>query len=109
MPAKTSKATSQTKMPEHLCCVTINYQSFLLPSDKGRQLVALMEKALSVKRTWREGQSGRLFELDDAHEIEYESVKHAQVVAPEPTAADVAAAGPLSLRHEPLKLEGKRS
>lgn len=103
-----SKPT-KPKMPAHLCCVTINYQSFLLPSDKGRQLVALMESAISCKRTWREGQSGRLFEFDDPHEVEYETVKAHQVVPTESAASPADMGSPLALLNEPLKLEGRRS
>lgn len=104
-----TKPPKPPKMPAHLCCVTINYQSFMLPSDKGRQLVALMESAIACKRTWRDGVAGRLFEFDDPHEVEYESVKPNQIVPSEGATKTADVGAPLALLNEPLKLEGRRS
>ena len=91
-----------SKAAQQMCCVRINYHALLLPSDKGRKLVELLEGALLVKQSYDDGP---YFELTgETPDVEYQTVKPGQVrhaTRKAPAAADV-----LQLGKEPLKLTG---
>ena len=73
-----------TKKPQQrLCCVSIDYHCLLLPADKGRKLVELLEDAVRVRQHF---DTGPVFVVEDAVQVEYHSVKPDQVRA-KPTGA----------------------
>lgn len=67
------------KPPQRLCCVSIDYHSLLLPADKGRKLVELLEDAVRVRQHF----DGRtpVFLIEEPVQVEYHSVKPDQVRA----------------------------
>ena len=67
------------KPPQRLCCVSIDYHSLLLPADKGRKLVELLEDAVRV-RQHHDGRTA-VFLIEEPVQVEYHSVKPDQVRA----------------------------
>lgn len=70
-------ATNPSKKPAAMCCVTIGYDDYLLPADKGMRLVDLMQHAVRCDRQYAEG---KIWIIDaDQPEISMTIVKPSQV------------------------------
>lgn len=95
-----SRTAAKPKPTAALCCVTINYVSFLLPAEAGLKVVALLRGAHACSADYDRGDHSRFYALGDELEVEYIAVKAAQVRAPR---ADIPPA-PLAIGREPLKL-----
>jgi len=62
--------------PEQLCCVSIDYQDFLMPAAVGMKVVELMQKAVSTERRFG---GGRQYSPGDQPVLRLELVKPAEV------------------------------
>lgn len=69
----------QTK-PVPLCCVTVGYQSFLMPAQLGMKLVDLMNSAVICQMDYQK--DGHCFTPKEQPRVEYVSVRPGQVIAP---------------------------
>ena len=93
-------AKPHPKGVQPLCCVRIDFHSLLMPADKGRKLVELLESAAQVRQRY---DGGAIYELTgDDLEVEYQTVKASQVRRP--ASSSGATQGLLPV--EPLKLTG---
>ena len=54
-------ATRAPKKPVTMCCVTIDYNDFILPADQGMRLVELMQQAMRCREEYVDG---RIYVLD---------------------------------------------
>lgn len=66
--------------PVQLCCVTIGYQDFLLPLDKGLKLVEIMQAAIACDDKYEE--SGYVYTTKESSEVSLKMVKPSQVRMP---------------------------
>lgn len=71
-----STAKPKINPNQHLCCVTIDYISVLLPADKGIKLVELLRGAVRVEKSF---DSVRTYRIKEEVDVEYESAKPSQV------------------------------
>lgn len=82
-------AVNSKKPPRPMCCVSIGYQSYLMPADAGMKVVQLMQEALRCDRDFSSSLGGHVYVVRDAPEIELAMVKPSQVrpapVEPQPT------------------------
>lgn len=93
-------AKPHPKGVQPLCCVRIDFHSLLMPADKGRKLVELLESAAQVRQRY---DGGAIYELTgDDLEVEYQTVKASQVRA----APGVVPSPSRAIGHELLKLTG---
>ncbi|MFY3986084.1 hypothetical protein ACOTJH_29120 [Achromobacter xylosoxidans] len=65
-----------------MCCVTIGYQHFLLPADKGMRVLEAMQHAVGCERNYDHDEGERFF-ANDPPRINYELVRASQVHLPE--------------------------
>lgn len=65
-----------------LCCVSIGYQDFLLPTAEGMKLVALLQNAMACEDTF-DGEQYVYVVKKANPEVVFKSVRHAQVRMPE--------------------------
>lgn len=64
-----------------MCCVTINYQKFLMPADKGMKVVELMQSAFACEESY--GERGYVFQPEtEQPSVEYKLVRANQIKAP---------------------------
>lgn len=73
-----SRSASTAKKAVPLCCVTIGYQSFLLPTTDGMALVKLMQSAFQVQKGY---DTAFFYEVGEQPEVEFSIIKAAQVRA----------------------------
>lgn len=66
--------------PVPMCCVSVGYECFLMPFDKGMRLVELMQHAVSCQQDWHEHKTR--YVIGDQPRVEFVAVKPNQVVAP---------------------------
>lgn len=69
--------TRQTK-PVAMCCVTIDYQEFLMPADKGMKVVELLQSAFKCERRYDE-RSDRKYYIGEQPQVEFALVRSNQV------------------------------
>lgn len=65
------------KKPVAMCCVTIGYEEYLLPADKGMKLVELLQSAFKTERKY--GGGGYFYYLGDQPEVVLTLVKASQL------------------------------
>jgi hypothetical protein len=80
-----------------MCCVTIGYQHYLMPADKGMKVVELMQSAFECEQRYED--RGMQYQVGEPPQrVVFEMVRPGQIVQPRPAAP----AGPLLLsRPEP--------
>lgn len=83
---------TRSAKPVPMCCISINYSSYLMPADVGMKLVALMNHAVECSQDYND--AGRRYKVKDAPEVQYASVRPDQVIFP----PDVAATGARRLK-----------
>lgn len=71
---------SRPTKPVPLCCVTIGYQTFLMPAAQGMKLIDLMNSAASCERNYEDG--GYRYLVGEQPEVKYVSVKPNQIDFP---------------------------
>lgn len=64
------------KKPVAMCCVSIGYQDFLLPADKGMKLVELLQSAFQVEKSYANRTS---YVVGDQPEVELALVRASQI------------------------------
>jgi hypothetical protein len=68
------------KQTKPMCCVSIDYRSYLMPADVGMKLVALLNHAVECDRKYTE--PGHRYHVKEAPEVAYVSVRPDQIVFP---------------------------
>lgn len=62
-----------------MCCVSIGYQQFLLPSDKGMKLVELLQSAFHVEQIYSASGHGYVYHVGDQPGVELALVRASQI------------------------------
>lgn len=70
------------KQSAAMCCVTIGYQDFLMPADKGMRVLEAMQHAVACERNYDRDEGERFF-ANDAPSVNYKLVRAQQIHLPE--------------------------
>jgi len=81
-----------TKKPVAMCCVSIAYNDYLMPADKGMKLVELLQSAFAARKGY--GDHGYTYAFGEQPSVELSLVKASQIKA---RRADTNAAGQMLL------------
>lgn len=65
-----------------MCCVTIGYQDFLMPADKGMRVLEAMQHAIGCERNY-DRVDGEAFYASEAPSVKYALVRAEQIRMPE--------------------------
>lgn len=66
------------KKPVAMCCVTIGYHKYLLPSDKGMKLVEILQSALQTEKQY-DSRLNCVYYVGDQPEVGLTLVKASQL------------------------------
>jgi hypothetical protein len=66
-----------SKKPVAMCCVSIGYEHFLLPADKGMKLVELLQSAFHVEKEY--ANRGYVYLVGDQPGVELALVRASQI------------------------------
>lgn len=70
-----------TKKSVQMCCVSVDYRTYLLPATDGMRLVEIMQRAFECNARYDEGKT---YELGPQPEVSLVLVKPSQVKEPLP-------------------------
>lgn len=65
-----------------MCCVTIGYQDFLMPADKGMRVLEAMQHAIGCQRNY-DAIDGEAFYASEAPSVKYALVRAQQIHMPQ--------------------------
>lgn len=66
-----------TKKAVTLCCVTVGYQSFLMPADKGLRVVELLQSAVECRERYDDRE--QFYDVEEQPRVILAMVKPSQV------------------------------
>lgn len=89
-------ARSVTTPAKQACVVTVGFQSYVLPANKGMELVALLQHAVTCEREFMGTRD--IYTVGDQPRVDLSLVKPDQLVFPQGAATPAATTGPLRLR-----------
>lgn len=91
MKDRSMKTTTDRSKPVQICCVSIGYDSFIMPADKGMKVVELLQSAFKCNKDYAE--RGYVYTVGSQPEVELALVRSDQVRAP----AEQSSSAPLRL------------